>query len=188
MQKHAQKTVLPGEAVATAEEFVPGRNVFESDGEILSDSAGIVSVDPKFKEVNVDKRREVSLLDRHSVVLGRVRLVKDSSVLIDVISAEHDGKEKAVNVTVAMIPVRMVAREYVKNLRDFFKIGDIVRAKAEMVSRFAVDVRTNEPDLGVVKAFCSKCRQPLHLSGQELKCISCGSNETRKISSEYVLK
>jgi len=188
MQKHVQKPVVPGEAVSTAEEFVPGRNVFEREGEILSNSMGLVAFDPKFKEVNVEKRREVALLDRGSIVYGRVRLVKESSVLIDIITAEKNGKKKAFHVGVAMIPVRMVAREYVESLKDFFRIGDLVKGKAEMVSPFAIDVSTNDDSLGVIKAYCSECRQPLHLFGQGLKCLSCGCTQQRKISSDYILK
>jgi exosome complex component CSL4 len=84
--------------------------------------------------------------------------------------------------------VSRVDTGFVKVLSEKFKIGDIVKARVDEIYPFGLELSTADPSLGVVKAFCAKCRQPLHLFGAMLKCLSCGATERRKISSDYVLK
>ena len=189
MNKMLKKNlVLPGDFLTTEEEFLPGKNTFSDDGTIYSDSSGEAVFNQKEKKVSVEKKREVLSLDIGSIVYARVMLVKKSAVLVDIIHAEKDNMERVISNSNASIPVRNVSRDYVKSLNDYFKIGDIVKAKVSFTSEYAIDLRTNEPDLGVVNAFCSKCRHSLHSFGSKLKCTSCGNTEQRKLSKDYVFK
>jgi hypothetical protein len=49
-----------------------------------------------------------------------------------------------------------------------------------MSSPLAIDVATNEKGLGVIKAYCSKCRQEMQYSNEKLMCLNCGNIEERK--------
>ena len=184
----AGKRVIPGDFLSTEEEFEPGRNAFAEAGEIFSNSVGTVQEDNRQKTVSVKADVDVSSIKPNDVVFGEVMLVKDNSVGLSIFTETSHGSRKVLVNTYASIPIRLVSRDYVKNLKDAFKIGDLVKAKVFSVKPFGTDVKTNEPELGVVKAFCSKCRKPLHLFGRQLKCLSCGSSERRKISSDYLLK
>lgn len=177
---------LPGDHLAAEEEFSSGENTFEENGEIISDSMGTALKDSKQRSVSVLAQKKLLPLKVGSIVLGKVTVVKSSSVGIEIFAGRNGNDRQVVYSSFASLPVRNVASGYVRNLGENFKIGDIVRAKVAMVSPVGIDLRTNEQDLGVIKAFCSKCRQSLNLFGRMLKCTNCGSSESRKISSEYV--
>ena len=185
-----KKIVVPGEMLATAEEYVAGPNTFESNqGDILAVTVGEPLFDEANREVDVKtESRQVLPLETGSIVLGTVDLVKESAVIIYLFEAEKKGVKRVLPETRAALMVSKVSRDYVKDLHDFFKMGDIVKAKVIKLTPYAIDLATDSPDFGVVKAFCTKCKQPLHLFGNQLKCISCGQQEKRKFSKDYQLK
>ncbi len=185
MQK---KKVLPGDALSLEEEFEPGSNAFAEYGNIYSAVAGTVSADAKSKQISVQAEKQICVLRRGTVVYGTIGLVKENSASVSLLqSPEKDGRE-VISQSRAMLPVRDVSRDYVKNLKDEFKIGDLIKAKVSKTSSLGTDLSTAERDLGVIKAFCCRCRHPLHLFGRTLRCLNCGNSETRKLSSDYLLK
>src|SRR3989442_6806813 len=62
--------------------------------------------------------------------------------------------------------------------------GDIIRAKVIQVKPSG-QLRTAEPNLGVVKALCSVCRGPLEVRGRELYCPRDERTERRKLAADY---
>ncbi|MBN2067453.1 MAG: exosome complex RNA-binding protein Csl4 [Candidatus Diapherotrites archaeon] len=183
-----KKRVLPGEQLSTEEEFEPGPNTYADDGNVYSASLGTVSVDSRHKSIDVESDRKLNTLKPGTVVYGSVFLVKESSVIVSLRQCPDKEDRRVISQGNAMLPVRNVSRDYVKSLRDNFRIGDLVKAKVSRASPLGIDLSTVDNDLGVIKAFCSKCRKPLHLFGHSLRCLSCGSREQRKLSSEYLLK
>lgn len=183
-----KKKALPGDFLSMEEEFEPGKNAFVSKGEVRSGAAGTVSIDNKSKTIDVEPAKGLKELHRNSIVFAVVENVKDTSVLLSLLQKPEKEERQVMNLTRAMLPIRKVSRDYVEKLSEKFKVGDIVKAKVSEISPLGIDLETEDADLGVVKAFCSKCRQPLHLFGNRLRCLRCGSNETRKISKGYMLK
>jgi len=182
-----KKLVLPGEFLSTEEEFVPGKNAFDSDGNLYSGSLGHVEEDNKTKEISVKPVIPLQMLRPGSIVFGRVSFVKENMVSVSLGKNPKDMRQ-IVAPTSAMLPVRNVSHEYVESLRGCFRIGDIIRAKVAKVFPAGIDLATDHPDLGVIEAFCSRCRQPLHIFGHSLKCMSCGHTEVRKLASGYLVK
>ncbi|HSV42267.1 MAG TPA: RNA-binding protein, partial [Methanomassiliicoccales archaeon] len=62
--------------------------------------------------------------------------------------------------------------------------SDIIRAKIIQVKP-SIQLSTVHPHLGVVKALCRKCRQPLIRAEKGLYCPSCERYDHRKISDDY---
>ena len=180
--------VLPGDFLATEEEFGPGKNAFDSEGNVYSGSLGFVETDSKTKEISVTPLTELHQLRRESLVLGRVMLVKENSVSIALCKNPEKEQRQVIAKRMAMLPIRNVSRDYVDKLRDCFKIGDIVRARVSKILPIGIDLATNQADLGVIKAFCSRCRHPLYLFGTSLRCLNCGISEKRKIAKGYLVK
>jgi len=180
---------VPGDFLSTEEEYIPGKNTYVSEeGDVCSDSLGKSEIDNTEKSVSVDSLKNVEMLDVGTTVYVKVSMIKPNSVFVEIIAAEKDGKKRVVPGAMAAIPVRNISRDYVEKLGDFFGVGDIVKAKVSFYAPYGTDLTTSEHDLGVIKAFCKKCRKPLYLFGKQLKCRSCGSNESRKISNDYMLK
>jgi len=183
-----KKLVFPGDFLAEEEEFEPGKNTFEDKGKIFSNSFGRAVFDSKEKTIQVLKKKPQEVLEKETIVIGRVVMVKSNMVSIELFSAEKNGEKRIISSAHAVLPIRNISREFVKKTSELFKIGDIVKAKVAVVTPYSVDLKTNEPELGAIKAFCSKCRNALVLFGNTLKCTSCGLTEHRKLSSDYLLK
>lgn len=186
MSKLEGNVVFPGTFVATAEEFLPGKNAFEDKGHVMSECIGVESPDMFSRVFNVNKvSRAVSPINVGSTVIGVVERVKDKAVMMRIVDAYDGGGKRISPVPSAQLPVFNIANQYVESTRDMFRAGDIVSAKVSEVAKYMVAVDTKDDDSGVILAFCSKCRQPLKRSGSGLECSDCCEAETRKVSSDY---
>jgi len=173
----AKKLFFPGEAITTEEEYVAGKNTFSDKGIIKASAIGYA----EFNEINKDVKirgNTIKKIRTGDIVTGKVMFVKESNAVIELLSAEN-GK-RITGIKTAQIPVRNISTEYISELRKFFKIGDIVRAKIVMNSPLAIDLATNEKGLGVIKAYCSNCRKEMQFQNDKMMCLNCGSVEERK--------
>lgn len=184
-----QKLVLPGEQLSVEEEFGEGNNTFTGEeGRVYSAVLGIAEFDSKKRLVSVKPEKEVEPLEEGDIVYCTVSFVKDKNVVVKMMEAERDGKKKFISQSRAMISIMNVSRKFVKNLKDEFKIGDLIKARVARITPFLIDLKTNEPELGVLKAYCGKCKSDLHLMQGKLRCTNCGSMESRAYSQDYMLK
>ncbi|MFA5931283.1 MAG: exosome complex RNA-binding protein Csl4 [archaeon] len=172
-----QKIVMPGEIITTEEEYVPKRNTFAQNGIVKAKVMGKVEFDDANKEVRV-AGKSIKELRAGDIVVGKITLVKESTAVIELVSAE--GGKKITGMKTAQLPVRNISTEYISDIKKIMKIGDIIRARIMMASRLAIDLATNEKGLGVTKAYCSKCRQEMKYSNEKLMCLNCGNVEERK--------
>ncbi|MCX8158248.1 MAG: exosome complex RNA-binding protein Csl4 [Candidatus Diapherotrites archaeon] len=179
--------VLPGYFISNCEEFLPGRNTFEYNDKIYSDSIGIKEEDMSNRVANVRKlTRELEPLDLDCVVLGIIEKNKDFFSLVRLFKAYKDSKEVVITNSYAFLPIHNMANFYIKDIRDLFRIGDLVKARVVEITNFSVTLTTKDVSLGVVKAFCTNCRHTLSREGVYLRCKNCNSLERRKISSDYL--
>ncbi len=185
------KMVFPGTFLGAEEEYLAGKNAGVDDyGNIVACTVGKKETIARNRSIEIKKPGKNALpFEPNDIILGRISLVKENSAMVEIDSAERNGMEKKILRGVAAIMIRMVDAGFVRQLSDKFRIGDIVKAKIVSVSSCGIDCSTaDDREFGVIKAFCKKCRQPLQLFGMQLKCLNCGNTETRKISSDYVLK
>lgn len=178
--------VIPGDFLATAEEFVPGDGAYEEDGKIYSSCTGVVLVDVRTKHISVFSRTlGPPALKRDDVVVGRVEDVRDqsASVYIGVLRGREDRELPLPNM--GSIHVSQVHTGYVEDMRRQFKPGDIVRARVMNARRAPVQLLTAGDDLGVIVAACSRCHTLLEREDSKLRCSECGNVEFRKLASDY---
>lgn len=178
--------VIPGDFLATAEEFVPGDGAYEENGKIHSSCTGVVLVDVRTKHISVFSRTlGPPALKRDDVVVGRVEEVRDQSanVYIGVLRGREDRELPLPNT--GSIHVSQVHTGYVEDMRRQFKPGDIVRARVMNARRAPVQLLTAGDDLGVIVATCSRCRALLEREDSKLRCSECGNVEFRKLASDY---
>ena len=133
-----------------------------------------------------DPQRNV---DFYTGFLG-MRLVKqtvnfDAPDVYHLYYGDDIGRPGSCIETSAVLPVQNMDTSYVRDARDMVRAGDIVRARICKIEKNDVDLAIVEPDLGVIKAFCTNCRHEMALKKGSLICTDCGKKETRKISEEY---
>lgn len=179
---------VPGSAVGTEEEFVagPGTSV-AADGTISATVCGKVEVSPD-KMVSVKARvQQPKQLRRGMVVYGRVEEIFEPVALVQIAPSAGSAERQVPPEGYSVLHAREVMNGYVENVRDEVHIGDIIKATViDMRRDGEISLSTKPPGMGVVKAFCSRCRGPLALQQEGmLKCGRCGSVERRKLAPEY---
>ncbi|MCL4329328.1 MAG: exosome complex RNA-binding protein Csl4 [Candidatus Thermoplasmatota archaeon] len=176
--------VLPGETLATSEEFVPGRNVSEEDGELISLVCGTIRKDDDNLEISVDSRKKKIIPRVGDTVFGQV--IKGDrgryTVAVGALVVDHNS---------------LFELNVQGNLRVFsdrnspdqrspppVRVGDYVRAKVFRTGMsLELSLRGNE--FGTVIAFCSRCRTRLVKKNNSLICTNCDNEEIRKMPSDY---
>jgi exosome complex component CSL4 len=178
--------VLPGDYLGIIEEYLPGEGVKEENGELIATRAGRVKIDPERMEIHVEPVTDTPPFPQvGDVVLAQVLEVKPQAVIVQILRIEGRPDREIATSKLAGIHVSQVKNGFVEDLSKEFKIGDIVRARVISNEKSPIQLTTKAPDLGVVYAFCSRCRTPLIRRGEKLVCPKCGNVETRKLSTLY---
>ena len=175
-----KKLVLPGDHLSSAEEAEPGENTYTDKDEVYSAASGENASEPGRASVKTRGR----LLKQPSVGMSVYGVVIKASLNKAVVgcisSTEAEGGGRGVQFD-AVLPVTAIRRDYVRDIRDEVKIGDIIKARIETVERTGYEISLKSPDSGVVVAFCPKCRRRMDLSERIFICGSCGWKERRKL-------
>lgn len=181
--------VSSGSVVGIEEEFVSGHNTFVDDeGNIVAQVTGVLVKNESDRVLEVVSRRNLVPMQVGAEIIGSCVMVSPHAAVLEVLDARKGFSEVAVPNSTCAVPVSKCDSSFVKSVHDKFHAGDIVKARVATVSPWGVDASTQQPELGVLKAFCSKCRGELALAGRDLRCEACGTTESRKISSDYWVK
>lgn len=178
-----KKIVIPGEEIATSEEFLPGEGTFELKGKIFSSYLGRLNLDSVEMVAKVDPINPLVELKVGDTVLAVVEDVKSSMVIVDVVRVEGKPRE-VTGETLAAIHVSKISEGYTDDVWREFRIGDIIRAKV-MQTKPSVQLTTSRLNLGVLLALCTKCRMSLTKKDKSLFCENCHRNEVRKMAPDY---
>ncbi|MEM3402027.1 MAG: exosome complex RNA-binding protein Csl4 [Candidatus Hadarchaeales archaeon] len=178
--------VLPGDLLATVEEFVPGEGVYEEDGKIYSGVVGMVLIDMRAKKISVFVGQNAPpVLKTGDIVIGRIDEVRDQFASVFLVAMRGKENRELPAPKTGIIHISKAHTTYVRDLGRLFRPGDVIRAKVVGVQRENIQLTTAERDLGVLVALCSRCRDILKREGGKLVCPNCGSVESRKIAADY---
>lgn len=182
--------VLPGDMIGTTEEFIPNNNTFNKGGNIYSTATGQVNVNLKTHVISVVPGTSTPPeIENGDVVIGRITGLRSSMALVEIAKIEGKGEREIVNLQQAAIHISNVKDQYVKDISYEFGPFDIIKAK--VIDLGSMRLSTSGKNLGVIKAYCSKCHVDLGLQSNngskssKLKCPVCGNLESRNLSSEY---
>lgn len=180
-----KKLVLPGEHLASAEEVIPGENTYTENDEVYSSSFGELRESERKADVGWEKARRISSPHIGMDLYCVVRKTSATKAFLDCVPAadlEKTGSRMDIS---AVLPVQNIRSGRVREVRDELRAGDVIKAKISKVVRDDVDVSIFGNEYGVVKAFCSECRNGMVLKGDTLICSNCEREEKRKLSDEY---
>ncbi|MCX8194939.1 MAG: exosome complex RNA-binding protein Csl4 [Candidatus Micrarchaeota archaeon] len=184
MERKEGKVVVPGDFIGTAEEYVADHGTYVENEKIYAAIFGEAKEERKVLSVN--QRRALRLLGVGAVVVGTIENIVEPIALVNIESGSDVRESRFGESTdYAVLHASMIKKGYVKNVRDEYKIGDIIRAKIVDVRNGELRLATDSDELGAIKAFCAKCRHPMKLEGGLLKCEGCGWKDNRKIAKDY---
>ncbi len=182
-QQKSGHLVVPGERLGVIEEFVPDSGTYVKDGVIFSKIVGRSLVDLQSRRVSVYPAVEGAVYPKVSgTVLGQVGNAQSDNVLVKIFKV---GNKKISGEFGGILHISDVSDRYVTSMNDVCKPGDIVRAKVISEKNRVFHLTTNDKNLGIVDAFCSRCGNLLEPDRYELRCPKCGNIEKRKLAPDY---
>jgi len=175
--------VMPGERLGVIEEFIPDSGTFVKEGVIYSKIVGRSLVDLQNRRVSVYPVVEGGVVPKlGSIVLGQIGNAQSDNVLVKIFKV---GRKKISGTFGGILHVSDVSDRYIDLISDVCKPGDIVRAKVISEKNQVFHLSTNDKNLGVLHAFCSRDSALLEQQRYDLKCPKCGNVERRKIAPDY---
>lgn len=174
--------VMPGDVIATAEEYVPGKNAIESNGDIISLTYGSLRKDDNNLTISVmNPKRKISLYSGQ-IVYGQIIKMDQRRATVKV-GAVFDKKlglvKYFIDGSIGM------SSQYGRNNEPSMHIGDIIRAKILRIGDRGLDLGIFGRNLGVLKTLCTKCRLPMVRKNSSLYCDNCERSEIRKVADDY---
>ena len=175
--------VVPGERLGVIEEFIPDSGTYVKDGVIYSKIVGRALLDLLNKRVSVYPLVNGELVPKVSTtVVGQIGNAQSDNVLVRIFKIENKRLSGEFS---GILHISDVSDRYIDSMNDVCKPGDIVRAKVISGKNRIFHLSTNDKNLGIVYAFCSRCGNLLEPQRYELHCPKCGNTENRKIAPDY---
>ena len=176
--------VFPGEAVGVIEEYKPGFGTINDDGTIRATVPGVVGVNNDHRIITViPKAKTPNVITEGDIVIASVTDIRESNARVEIVAAEKSLGEEIVNNGNAEIYISNIKDGFAKTVGDEFSINDIVRAK--VIDSSKIGLSTVDSHLGVLKAYCTKCKTNLVRNENVLICPHCGNREYRKLAEGY---
>ncbi len=175
--------VVPGDRLGVIEEFSPGAGTYVERGTIHSEITGCTLLDRLNKKISVYPLvHEANVPKIGSVVTGQIMDVKSKDAAMRIFRL---GKRPLSGFFTGFLYIAEARPGYVETMYEVCKPGDIMRAKVISDANRTYSVSTEERDLGVIYAFCSRCGHMLQLKKGDMGCPRCGHFEKRKVASDY---
>jgi len=175
--------VVPGDRLGVIEEFTSGTGTYVEGGTIHSKITGRTLLDMLNKEVSVYPLVKTATVPQvGNIIVGMVSDVKSKNAVLTIFQV---GDKTLSGFFKGMLHISGVSHEYVDNMFDICKAGDIMRAKVISTENRSFFLSTADKDLGVVYALCSICGHELQRENRGLSCSDCGNVESRKTSPDY---
>jgi len=175
--------VVPGQKLGVVEEFDPGRGTVEVDGVVYSSQTGLATLDTRRHVVSVKTAAGPPIIpDEGSTIIGAVEKIQEKMAIINIIMI--DGHKVGLPFT-GMLHISNSSSRFERVMGDVCKPTDIIRAKVIDTSQRIPKLTTIGRELGVIKAYCSKCGGELVLSGRILRCTICRNVERRRLAEDF---
>src|SRR3972149_3544724 len=182
-KRKSGQLVVPGDRLGVIEEFTLGPGTYEQNGTIYSLTTGRALMDLLNKQVSVFPKVHVSNVPHvGSAVVGQVSDVQSKQATLRIFQVSD---RLLTGFFSGLLHISDVSQRYVESMYEICKAGDIVRAKVISDKNRVIHLTTNDKDLGVVYAFCSRCGQGLAQKRFVMRCPDCGNSERRKTAQDY---
>ena len=172
---------LPGDFLASPEEFLPGKNTYEQGDSVRAVLSGRVEKDLSKREVALRPAVVARTPKVGDVVVGQVEAAMTSTAGVRI--SYLNGKE-----TRAGFPGTIFTRAERGGRgerRTYVKLGDVVRARVASTLNGMNQLSVDEPHLGVLASLCTVCGTPLPRGDGRARCEQCGNIEERKFADDF---
>ena len=167
---------IPGQKIASIEEYESGDNTFDDGDSVRSAVAGAVTMDAGSRTASVSWTQRPLIARAGDEVVGTVAATMAFmiAVRIDYINGAR---------TSAGVECICSTRNLRK--RTLALVGDVVSLRIISLSNGALHATVSEPELGVLFTKCRKCGQMVMPYRDAIKCKECGWIDDRKLSNQF---
>jgi len=181
MSKPSKKVVLPGDFLAWPEEFLPGKNAYETGDSVRATLPGEVQKDLSKREIAVQAAYVAKTPSVGDVVTGQIEAAQTSTAHMQIAYVNGAPTMGGFSSTIYMRSER--GGRGIR--RTNVKLGDLARARVVSTMNGIIQLGIDEPHLGVIFALCSVCGTPLARADGRAKCDECGNVEERKFADDF---
>ena len=182
-EKIRSRIVLPGDSLATQEEFEPGFGSAVLVGDIVATRIGEVSPDMRNRVMIIKPAKPdlAKLPEIGDYVIGSVQSATSSiaQIRIDEINGVASSKDLS----------GMLSMRDERHRRNSFSIksGDVIRAKITSTTNAIYHLGIDDPSCGVIYTVCSICGNRVVALGRgTVKCTECGTVDDRLLSEDFI--
>jgi exosome complex component CSL4 len=179
--KTGKHIVLPGDRLATIEEFEPGPGSAVVSDAVVATRVGTLEREMADRRINVVPAKDLrsKLPEAGDFIIGSVQSAASSiaQIQIEAINDVPSSKELA-----GMLSLRDDRRRRSSPVRA----GDIIRAKVISTTNSIYHLSLECKECGVLHTVCSNCGGRVIASGRDrVKCTECGFVDDRLLSDEF---
>ncbi|MHB8568151.1 MAG: exosome complex RNA-binding protein Csl4 [Nitrososphaerales archaeon] len=178
------RAALPGDRLATIEEFASGSGSTVSGETVIATVVGETHPDMVNRVINVDIRKQsvAPIPVTGDYVIGTVQSAQPSmaQVMIEAVNDIPSSKEFT-----GMLSMRDERR---RRTSSPIKSGDVLRAKVSSTKNAIFHLTVDAPNCGVLYTVCSMCGKDVVVIGRDrIKCRECGWGDERLLSEDFVM-
>ena len=108
----------PGDVLASAMEYMPGKGVYEYDGELIAGVCGTVKEDTENMIISIQPSVSIPVeFNEGDKIFGKIQSVRDSMVSVEILKIK--GIKRSIgNYTVGTLHIAKMSRDFVSNIRE----------------------------------------------------------------------
>ena len=168
-----EKQKIPGEKIASIEEYLPGDNTFEDDDTIRATTIGKINLDSSERLASINRQKQITVPNVGDVIIGVVEANLPSMIAIMI---KFVNGEKVNSDLECICVTRHIRKKNIALAKDV--------VKAEIISHIngTIHASIDSPEHGVLFTKCRKCFGTVVKMRDAVKCKDCGWIDDRKLS------
>lgn len=167
---------MPGQKIASIEEYESGRNTFDDGDMVRSTVVGTINIDKNERVAAVKKAQQKLMPEAGDIVIGTVAAVMSTMIAVSIDFINGAPSKSGVECICSTRNIRK---------RTIALANDIVTLKILSQNNGTLHATINEPNLGVLFTKCRKCGDKVLPYRDAIKCKECSWIDDRKLSNDF---
>ncbi|MEJ2259632.1 MAG: exosome complex RNA-binding protein Csl4 [Nitrosopumilaceae archaeon] len=172
----SESTVIPGDKIASIEEYESGYNTFDDGDMVRASTVGEKILDKSTRVASVKHPRVLSIPQVGDTVIGTVAAVMSSMIAV---SIDYINGKPTTSKVECVCSTRNIRR------KNIALVNDIVTLKILNHLNGTIHATIDEPKLGVLFTKCRKCGGKVVPMRDAIKCTECSWIDERKLSTNF---
>ncbi len=155
-RKLTRMPILPGDQIASIEEFEAGKYAYVSDGTIRSTAVGTKIYDFKKRIAKIEKINSPMLPRIGDIIVGYIEMLFGSMMSVRILYI-NENKSFSGFSAIASTRISTPGRERDRRGRTIFRVGDIIRGRVISLLNSSIHITIDEKEFGVIYTLCFNC-------------------------------